>query len=298
MADLKISELTLATTVSGTDVVAIVNQGITKKATLDTLFNASSASYAPYIQQVVQPVSTLVQTNSAAWNYAYVQVNTNAAEWTDHVISNENVAIGPLNMELVTTGHKNTSVGVKALSAVTVGSGNVAVGYQSLFSTTSGSGNTAVGYNAGYANVIGINNTYIGNQATGNCPDESNVIILGNSAIKTLRCQAATITSISDARDKKDIIPLEVGLEFINSLHPVEFTWNMRDGGKTDIKDIGFIAQQLLQSQEETTHAIPGLVNDANPEHLEASYGKLIPVLVKAIQELAQEVKELKKLNS
>ena len=30
-------------------------------------------------------------------------------------------------------------------------------------------------------------------------------------------------------------------------------------------------------------------------DHLEASYGKLIPVLVKAIQELTQQVKDLKK---
>jgi hypothetical protein len=295
MADLKISELALATSVSGTDVIPIVNTGTTKKVTLTTLFDSSSSSYAPYINQLVQPVSTLVQTNSAAWNYAYVQVANNGSEWTDHVLSNENVSVGPQNLERVTTGYKNTSVGVKALSANTVGSGNVAVGYQSLFSTTSGSGNTAVGYNAGYANVVGVNNTYIGNQATGNCPDESNVITLGNSAIKTLRCQAATITSISDARDKKDIVPLEIGLDFINSLHPVEFTWNMRDGSKTQSKDIGFIAQQLLHAQEETTHAIPGLVNDDNLDHLEASYGKLIPVLVKAIQELTHEVKELKK---
>jgi hypothetical protein len=295
MADLKISELTLATSVSGTDVIPIVNTGTTKKVTLTTLFDSSSASYAPYVNQLVQPVSTLVQTNSAAWNYAYVQVFNNSSEWTDHVLSNENVSVGPQNLEKVTTGYKNTSVGARALSADIAGSGNVAVGYQSLFSTTSGSGNTAVGYNAGYANVIGVNNTYIGNQATGNCPDESNVITLGNSSIKTLRCQAATITSISDARDKKDIVPLEIGLDFVNSLHPVEFTWNMRDGGKTESKDIGFIAQQLLHAQEETTHTIPGLVNDDNPDHLEASYGKLIPVLVKAIQELTHEVKELKK---
>ena len=295
MADFKISELTEATSVSGTDITVIVKDGVTQKATLDTLFNASSASYAPYIQQVVQPVSTLVQTNSGAWNYAFIQVSDNSAEWTDHVVSNENVSIGPSNLENVTTGYKNTSVGAKALSGNIVGSGNVAVGYQTLFSNTSGSGNTAIGYNAGYANVVGINNTYIGNQATGNCPDESNVITLGNSSIKTLRCQAATITSVSDARDKKDILPLEVGLEFLNSLHPVEFTWNMRDGGKSETKDIGFIAQQLLQAQDQTGHTIPGLINDSNPDHLEASYGKLIPVLVKAIQELTQEVKDLKK---
>jgi hypothetical protein len=34
-------------------------------------------------------------------------------------------------------------------------------------------------------------------------------------------------------------------------------------------------------------------VYDANPEKLEASYGKLIPVLVKAIQELSAKVTAL-----
>jgi hypothetical protein len=295
MPSSRISQLTEVFLPLGTDVVPIVNEGVTKKVALNTLFSSSSSSYVPYIQQVVQPVSTLVQSNSGAWNYAFTQVNNNSAEWTDHVVSNENLSIGPSNLENNTTGYKNTSVGVKALSANVVGSGNVAIGYQTLFSNTSGSGNTAIGYNAGYANVIGVNNTYIGNQATGNCPDESNVITLGNSSIKTLRCQAATITSVSDARDKKDIIPLEVGLEFLNSLHPVEFTWSMRDGGKVETKDVGFIAQQLLEAQDQTGHLIPGLVNDSNPDHLEASYGKLIPVLVKAIQELTQQVKDLKK---
>jgi hypothetical protein len=37
-----------------------------------------------------------------------------------------------------------------------------------------------------------------------------------------------------------------------------------------------------------------GLVYEANPDRLEASYGKLIPVLVRAIQELSAEVKALK----
>jgi hypothetical protein len=37
-----------------------------------------------------------------------------------------------------------------------------------------------------------------------------------------------------------------------------------------------------------------GLVYDENPEKLEASYGRLIPVLVKAIQEMNTEIKSLK----
>jgi hypothetical protein len=37
-----------------------------------------------------------------------------------------------------------------------------------------------------------------------------------------------------------------------------------------------------------------GLVDHQNPEHFELSAGKLIPVLVKAVQELSQQNQELK----
>jgi hypothetical protein len=36
------------------------------------------------------------------------------------------------------------------------------------------------------------------------------------------------------------------------------------------------------------------LVYEGNEEKLQASYGKLVPILVKAIQELSEEVKQLK----
>ena len=62
----------------------------------------------------------------------------------------------------------------------------------------------------------------------------------------------------------------------------------MRDGGKVDIP-----AQDLTQVQEDTGIHVPGLVYDINPDKLEASYGTLLPLLVKSIQELSQEIKEL-----
>ena len=68
----------------------------------------------------------------------------------------------------------------------------------------------------------------------------------------------------------------------------------MRDGGKVDEPDTGFIAQELVEVQDRLNQHIPGLVYDENPERLEAGYGKLIPVLVKAIQELSAEVSALK----
>ena len=68
----------------------------------------------------------------------------------------------------------------------------------------------------------------------------------------------------------------------------------MRDGGKVDIPAIGFIAQDLQQVQKDTGIVIPNLVYESNPERLEASYGTLLPVLVKAVQELSAEVNTLK----
>ena len=77
-------------------------------------------------------------------------------------------------------------------------------------------------------------------------------------------------------------------------MHPVRFNWNMRDEGKVDIPEIGFIAQDLQKVQEESGIHVPGLVFNDNPDKLESSYGTLLPLLVKSIQELSQEIKELK----
>ena len=102
---------------------------------------------------------------------------------------------------------------------------------------------------------------------------------------------------MSDARDKKEIVELPVGLEFIEGLKPVSFVWDDRnEEGKHDVKDFGFIAQDLKKSQEDAELSdMLKLVYEENPEKLEASYGKLIPILVKAIQELSAEVKSLMK---
>ena len=293
MADAKITELTevLSSEVNLGDVMPIVNNTVTKKITLSTLFGVSSATVLPQ----VQPTIDIVDLNAPDWTDASTAVFANSATWTSHTDLSGNVTVGETILTALTGGYKNTAVGVRALSSDTTGSGNVAVGYQALTQNSTGSGNTAIGYNAGYANVIGINNTYIGNQATGHCADESNTITLGNNSIKTLRCQAATITSLSDERDKKEVEPLEIGLDFIKELEPVSFNWAARDGSKADEKDTGFIAQDLLSAQVKLGQILPGLVDESNSEKLEASYSKLIPVLVRAIQELSAELDEIKK---
>jgi hypothetical protein len=142
----------------------------------------------------------------------------------------------------------------------------------------------------------GSNNILIGYLAEPSTPIVSNEITLGNLSNTVLRCAVTSITSLSDARDKKEVTELTAGLDFVNTLKPVEFVWDDRnENGKHDIKDFGFIAQDLKKSQEDAALAETlNLVYEQNPERLEASYGKLVPILVKAIQELSAEVKELK----
>jgi len=73
----------------------------------------------------------------------------------------------------------------------------------------------------------------------------------------------------------------------------VSFTWNMRDGGKVGVADQGFIAQELLQAQDKSGYEVPGLVYEENPEKLEAAYGKLLPAVVKALQEALDRIESL-----
>ena len=94
-----------------------------------------------------------------------------------------------------------------------------------------------------------------------------------------------TISGISDQRLKENIRDLDVGLDAIMALKPRKFDW--KDGRGKNIKDDrGFIAQEIEE-------IFPDLIDewaDPAPEG-EAPYksvrADLIPVLVKAIQELS-----------
>ena len=207
-----------------------------------------------------------------------------------------NLAIGATALQNSTDGGENVALGRAAMEQSTTGSQNTAVGHATLYRNT-GNYNTAVGYRAGWAssvnnNTTGINNTFIGNESVGSSESASNVITLGNSSITTIRAQVTTITSLSDIRDKTDILPLNYGMNFIEKLNPVSFVWDMRDGGKIGIPEIGFIAQDLQQAQIDSGINIPNLISGVDNK-LEASYGVLLPIIVKALQEANEKIKTL-----
>jgi len=226
------------------------------------------------------------------------------------------VAVGHQSLQSSTTVYLNTAIGTQALKATTA-SRNAACGYQAGYQGTShtdgvymgykaggfvssGTKNVLIGYEAGAnsgANGLttGSNNILIGADTVPSSQTVSNEITLGNSSIATLRCNTQTISSLSDKRDKTNINTLDLGLNFIKSLKPVKFEWKTRDGnGKDGSCEAGFIAQDFQQIQKDNDAEYLKLVIDENPDRLEASYGKLIPILVKAIQELTIEVEKLK----
>ncbi len=202
----------------------------------------------------------------------------------------QNVMIGYEAGKTLTNGSRNTAIGNLSMTAPVASEDNVAIGHEALKASGSKYYNTAVGSKAGDSVTTGQNLTMIGYDADASSATATNEITLGDANIATLRCQVQTISALSDSRDKTNVQPSPYGLDLISQLQPVTFDWNMRDGAKVGQKDLGFIAQELQEVDDENLQ----LVYDNNPDRLEASYGRLIPVLVQAIKELKAEVELLK----
>ena len=100
----------------------------------------------------------------------------------------------------------------------------------------------------------------------------------------TINNAACSFTSASDYRLKENIEPLPNGLDRLNQLKPVKFKWK-----EHDYTSEGFIAHEV---QEIYPDAIVGEKDDAVMQSMD--YGKITPLLVKAIQEQQTIIDDLK----
>jgi len=195
-------------------------------------------------------------------------------------------------------GAQNTAIGYNALKGDTSAASayyNVAIGVDAAKNITTGYDNVFIGWRAAQDVTTGNNLIVIGKSATPSSNTGSDEVTLGNSSISTLRCATQTISSLSDGRDKTEVEDLPLGLDFINSLRPVKFKWDTREGNIRDgTYDAGFIAQDLQSAQSTSDAEYLKMVMDSNPDRLEAAYGQLIPVLVQAIKDLKSEIETLK----
>ena len=87
----------------------------------------------------------------------------------------------------------------------------------------------------------------------------------------------------SDEREKADIQPTNLGLDFVNALNPVSYRW--KDGGEPHQ---GVLAQNVQSAAKGEPCGVSG------DDRLSLNYSELIGPVLKAIQELSAEVNRLK----
>jgi len=232
--------------------------------------------------------STLVAgttvTQNTAVGYQALKVSTVAG----------NTGIGWNAAYQTNSGTYNTAVGWQSLSTNSSGQFNAAIGANCL-STATGSNNTGCGYFSGKNVTTGANNAFFGylagTDAVANITTTSNNIVMGNNSHTNAYIKVAwTVTS--DARDKTNIAPVTLGLDFVSKLNPVSYQFTDNRTDKTPTGDVryGFLAQDILALEGDN----PVIIDNKDPENLKYNSDSLIPALVKAIQELKAEIDILK----
>ncbi|HRJ86565.1 MAG TPA: tail fiber domain-containing protein [Ignavibacteria bacterium] len=279
-------------------------------STLFAVSGGSSNSVLGYLAMAFNSAGS----NNSAFGYASLFFNSTG---------NHNSAFGHLSLVTNGDGARNSAFGDSALALNTLGNNNSAFGYRSLGSNVTGTDNTAFGkyslnnskgsFNTSFGHISGLdlttgsNVTCIGYASMPSTGTVSNQFTLGNNTIQMLRCNVTSITSLSDARDKKNIRDLNIGLDLIMKLKPRIYNWDKREWYETGIADgtkmkdvptAGFIAQELDEAQINAGADWLNLVMKDNPEKWEATPGNLLPVIIKALQEVKIENERLKNEHS
>ena len=81
---------------------------------------------------------------------------------------------------------------------------------------------------------------------------------MGNESHSTARIQISWTVN-SDSRDKTDVTPIDVGLDFVKDLNPVTFRWDKRSDykdrtptGENKLEELtlGFLAQEVEEVEK------------------------------------------------
>jgi len=242
----------------------------------------------------------------------------------------KNIAIGDSVLDAVTSGDNNTAMGRASATAITTGSHNIVVGGDAAAALVDGSYNTFLGSNACNDMTTGDQNVFIGYDCKGESgsTDHDNQIVIGGTNLRGIGdnnftfgkgsgadrvynafTSNASWTRSSDVRYKKNIEDNEdCGLDFINDLRPVTFRWKAKseidsdlpDYDKTELKPeydkklYGLIAQEVKTSLDKYGIKDFGGWKEVNDGIQCISQEMFVHPLIKAVQELSAEVKELK----
>jgi hypothetical protein len=96
-------------------------------------------------------------------------------------------------------------------------------------------------------------------------------------------------TTLSDARHKKNVVPVVAALEKVRSLNPVFYDWIGRHNLNSNYPELGFIAQEVHSN-------LPNIVaiGDDLDQTMSVAYDRLTSLLTAAVKELSEQVDILK----
>ena len=236
-----------------------------------------------------------------------------------------NVAVGHQSFKLNQSGSYNTAVGRSALFNNTTAHSNTAIGYEALYNNDEGANNTALGTGAGDVITTGSNNVCIGKSTDTTANNGDNQIVIGynftgNGDTKvSIGSDSGYVwngytsdnawAQVSDVRLKKNINDDELGLEFINEIRPVTFNWkpqsevdpefiewSANNKGEKDTETLvhGLVAQEVKAAMDKVGNTtFNGWEDTIDGQAVKREM--FITPLIKAVQELSQQVEELKK---
>jgi hypothetical protein len=244
-----------------------------------------------------------------------------------------NIAVGNYTLDALTAGDHNIAIGHDASTNATTAVNTVGIGRLALRDMTTGGGDSvgySIGIGAyGMYNVVDNGpNIGIGGFSRASGTSGTNQIVLGynvagsgdntftfgaGSSDTTVTLGATSFSNPSDERWKKDIETSTCGLSFINDLRPVSFKFKTKGeldsslynyekdstevAGFTSDTVLGFIAQEIKTVIDNHSEFKGSELWKEGIEEYDKrqriSKEALIPILVKAVQELSTKVKAL-----
>ena len=260
---------------TGSTNIAIGNESLAANTTgANNIAIGNSASIANTGGTDTIAIGTNALTNNTTGTYN-IGIGYSAGYGASSFTGSYNVGIGYSALYAATSGDSNTAIGRDALNSLNTGSNNTTAGRNAGERVTSGSNNTLIGYNAGADNSLSSITT------------SSNNVVLGDYNVTNAIIKVAW-TVISDARDKTAFATIPHGINFVSQLKPISFRFKTSREDDTPSGPVryGFLAQDVLELEGEH----PVIINASEPDNLKYNESSLIPVLVKAIQELTARI--------
>ena len=109
----------------------------------------------------------------------------------------------------------------------------------------------------------------------------------GAATFKSYVDSAGAFTTVSDVRTKKNVEPISTGLSVVAKLRPVSFNWRYEDDALP--KTNGFIAQEVELVYPEAVTTMDVSKSNGYVDQKMMKNDALLPILVKALQELNEK---------